>query len=90
MGARIGLRWLTACLVVCALACEREEPPALREFDAARAFSDLADQVAIGPRPMGSPAAEQTRELIKMRLLEKIRRIVKNIEVPCNIHLTNM
>jgi len=67
-GARTGLRWLTACLVVCALACEREEPPALREFDAARAFSDLADQVAIGPRPMGSPAAEQTRGLIKTRL----------------------
>ena len=37
-------------------------------FDAARAFRDLRDQVAIGPRPSGSPAAERTRALIRERL----------------------
>jgi glutaminyl-peptide cyclotransferase len=39
-------------------------------FDAERAFSDLEAQVAIGPRPAGSPASRRTAELIADRLAE--------------------
>ncbi len=45
-----------------------DDPPPRLAFDAARAFRDLRDLVAIGPRPAGSPAAEQTRALIRERL----------------------
>ena len=37
-------------------------------FDSARAFSDLEAQVAIGPRPAGSPASQETARLIAARL----------------------
>jgi hypothetical protein len=37
-------------------------------FDGARAFQDLRELVAIGPRPAGSPGAEATRALIRERL----------------------
>lgn len=37
-------------------------------FDASRAFADLEAQVAIGPRPAGSPASRETAELIADRL----------------------
>jgi hypothetical protein len=37
-------------------------------FDGARAFRDLRDLVAIGPRPAGSPGAAATRALIRERL----------------------
>ena len=39
-------------------------------FDAERAFSDLEAQVALGPRPAGSPAGAETAELIAERLRE--------------------
>jgi glutaminyl-peptide cyclotransferase len=39
-------------------------------FDAERAFSDLEAQVALGPRPSGSPAGAETAELIAERLRE--------------------
>jgi peptidase M28-like protein len=38
-------------------------------FDGARAFEDLKQQVAFGPRPAGSPALQQTREYIKKQLV---------------------
>ena len=55
-----------------ALACgERAAAPAPSEraqFDGVRAFRDLADLVQLGPRPAGSAAAAQARELIRERL----------------------
>jgi hypothetical protein len=55
------------------LACGDAEPEAhvsrgAERFDGARAFADLRDLVAIGPRPSGSPGAERTRQLIRERL----------------------
>src|SRR6476646_4994746 len=41
--------------------------PATR-FDAGRAWEHLRQLVAIGPRPSGSPAIEQTRKYIKDQL----------------------
>src|SRR3954454_9381772 len=41
--------------------------PALK-FDAGRAWEHLRQLVAIGPRPSGSPAIEQTRKYIKDKL----------------------
>lgn len=50
------------------LHCAAEDPPRTGGFDGARAFADLRDQVAIGPRPAGSEGAERTRALISERL----------------------
>ena len=38
------------------------------KFDSGRAWEHLRQLVAIGPRPSGSPAIEQTRKYIKSRL----------------------
>ena len=38
-------------------------------FDGARAFEDLRQMVAFGPRPAGSPAIKLTREYIKKQLI---------------------
>ncbi|MFN7982135.1 MAG: M28 family peptidase [Vicinamibacterales bacterium] len=38
------------------------------KFDSSRAWSDLRQVVAFGPRPAGSPAIEQTRQYIKSQL----------------------
>src|SRR6187455_1905254 len=38
------------------------------KFDAGRAWEHLRQMVAIGPRPSGSPAIEQTRKYIKDQL----------------------
>ena len=37
-------------------------------FDSSRAWSDLRQVVALGPRPAGSAAIEQTRQYIKAQL----------------------
>jgi glutaminyl-peptide cyclotransferase len=39
------------------------------KFDGARAFADLRQQVAFGPRPAGSPALQKTRDYIKKELV---------------------
>lgn len=39
-------------------------------FDSSRAWSDLRQVVALGPRPAGSPAVEQTRQYIKSQLAQ--------------------
>jgi hypothetical protein len=44
-------------------ACGQAGAPS--DFDAQRAYDDLRAQVALGPRPAGSEAAERTRELIR-------------------------
>jgi hypothetical protein len=48
----------------------RSPAPSRARFDAQRAFTDLRDQVALGPRPAGSPAAARTRELIRERMVQ--------------------
>jgi glutaminyl-peptide cyclotransferase len=72
---------LVACGTVATTAtCGGEAPAAsaqAREFDAARAWKLLEEQVAIGPRPSGSPGAEAVRALIERELraagLEPVR-----------------
>lgn len=44
------------------------QAPALPRFDSSRAWDHLRQIVAIGPRPAGSPAIEQTRTYIKSQL----------------------
>src|SRR4029077_2805538 len=46
------------------IALQAATPP----FDAGRAWEHLRQLVAIGPRPSGSPAIEQTRKYIKDQL----------------------
>ena len=43
-------------------------PRPRRQFDSDRAWEHLRQLVAIGPRPAGSPAIEQTRDYIKTQL----------------------
>ncbi len=54
----------------CAASCNSEEPEpvAAPSFDQARAWADLEAMVAIGPRPMGTPALERTREYLRQQL----------------------
>ena len=61
-----------AALALLLLVCggESAEPVAGPAFDGERAFRDLLDQVAIGPRPSGSAGAEATRALIRERLAQ--------------------
>ena len=44
-------------------------PAPTPKFDSARAFEDLKQQVAFGPRPAGSPALQRTRDYIKKQLV---------------------
>lgn len=50
------------------LACASAQPAPPPKFDADRAFEDLRQMVALGPRPAGSPAIEKTREYIRKAL----------------------
>jgi len=45
-----------------------QSAPAPPKFDSSRAWNDLRQVVALGPRPAGSPAVEQTRQYIKSQL----------------------
>jgi Zn-dependent M28 family amino/carboxypeptidase len=60
---------LFACLVLTACAAA-QGPDTTRaaKFDGARAFKDLTEIVAIGPRPAGSEGAQKTRDYIKQQL----------------------
>ena len=53
-------------LFVAALALQAVAPPP--RFDSGRAWEHLRQLVAIGPRPSGSQAIEQTRKYIKDQL----------------------
>lgn len=59
---RAAIAAITA-LLACAPA-----PPRPPQFDATRAYEDLRQQVALGPRPAGSPALKLTRDYIKRQL----------------------
>jgi Zn-dependent M28 family amino/carboxypeptidase len=51
-----------------AAACAPPEPASAPAFDSTRAFADLAELVALGPRPAGSAASAAARALIGDRL----------------------
>src|SRR4051812_37714371 len=55
----------SALIVVGSIAVSGQTPP---KFDSNRAWEHLRQMVAIGPRPAGSPAIEQTRKYIKDQL----------------------
>ena len=57
------LRWTLVMAMVLA-----QTSAAAPRFDSSRAWSDLRQVVALGPRPAGSPAVEQTRHYIKSQL----------------------
>src|SRR4051812_5325312 len=60
---------LLASLVL--TACASAQTPTTTKpaaFDGARAFKDLTQIVAIGPRPAGSEGAQKTRDYIKQQL----------------------
>ncbi|MFQ5697286.1 MAG: M28 family peptidase [Myxococcota bacterium] len=66
---------LLAVSISGALGCDASPPPRASSaarppsgFDGDRAFADLADLVALGPRPAGSAAAAAARTLIAERL----------------------
>jgi Zn-dependent M28 family amino/carboxypeptidase len=76
--SRIAHPLAALALVALALAaCGDDAPPASDEFDAAAALADVEAQVAIGPRPSGSPGARETARWIAVRLrkagVERIR-----------------
>jgi hypothetical protein len=56
---------ISALIVVSSLAASGQTPP---KFDSSRAWEHLRQLVAIGPRPSGSPAIEQSRKYIKDQL----------------------
>ena len=57
---------MTHTILVAALALQAAAPQP--KFDSGRAWEHLRQLVAIGPRPSGSPAIEQTRRYIKSKL----------------------
>lgn len=65
-GLRTSFFVLAQCVSVVALAAQAASP-ALK-FDSSRAWEHLRQLVAIGPRPSGSAAIEQTRKYIKDQL----------------------
>jgi glutaminyl-peptide cyclotransferase len=60
---RIGIAVLLA-FVACTSNLETSAP----QFDGGRAYEDIRQMVAIGPRPSGSPGIQQTRDYIKKQL----------------------
>ena len=59
---------LAIALVVTHYRARTDLARAVESFDGARAFKDLEQLVALGPRPPGSPAIERAREYITARL----------------------
>jgi len=57
---------MTKALLLAALALQAVAPPP--KFDSGRAWEHLRRLVAIGPRPSGSPAIDETRRYIKEQL----------------------
>ena len=57
---------MTHAFVVAALVLQAAAPQP--KFDSGRAWEHLRQLVAIGPRPAGSAAIEQTRKYIKNKL----------------------
>jgi glutaminyl-peptide cyclotransferase len=82
--------------VVLAVGCLSAQPPrsAAPKFDGNRAYEDLRQMVAIGPRPAGSAALKQTRDYIKKELAAAGLKPVEqpfDAETPIGtIHMVNI
>lgn len=55
---------IAAAALFALLACATAQPASLPRFDSSRAYEDLRQMVAFGPRPAGSAALQQTRAYI--------------------------
>src|SRR3989440_8510047 len=79
-------------LLALALAIQAAVPVA--KFDAGRAWGHLRQLVAIGPRPSGSPAIEQTRTYIKEQLAANGLTAVEQVwedQTPLDkVHMVNL
>jgi Zn-dependent M28 family amino/carboxypeptidase len=58
----------SSALALAALGCLQAAQPATPKFDGSRAFDDVRQLVAIGPRVAGTPGAQAAREYIKKQL----------------------
>jgi hypothetical protein len=58
----------TAAVLISAACLDATQPTAPLKFDGGRAYEDLRQIVAIGPRPAGSPALAKTRDYITRQL----------------------
>ncbi len=65
---RTGSRALGGAVVGAAVALSVAASPTAVKFDGSRAYEDLRQVVAFGPRPAGSPALELTRRYIEKQL----------------------
>jgi Zn-dependent M28 family amino/carboxypeptidase len=62
-------KYLSACLpVLLCIACLGAAQPAAPKFDGNRAFEDIRQLVAIGPRVAGTPGAQAARDYIRKQL----------------------
>jgi hypothetical protein len=81
---------LLVAVVACASALSTSSP----QFDGGRAFEDLRQLVAIGPRPSGSPAIQRTRDYIKKQLSAAGLEVVEqpfDAETPVGaVHMVNL
>src|SRR5262249_19368612 len=83
--ARMAVLSAAGCLLACSdrAATPAATAPAPAEFDGARAFRDLEALVKLGPRPAGSAAAGQARELLRERLRQAGWRVeTHDFQVP--------
>src|SRR5262249_20504216 len=83
--ARIAVLLAAGYLLACSgrAATRPAGAPAPAEFDGARAFRDLEALVKLGPRPAGSAAAGQARELLRERLRQAGWRVeTHDFQVP--------
>jgi len=81
----------SALIVVSSIAAWAQTPP---KFDSNRAWEHLRQLVAIGPRPSGSPAIEQSRKYIKDQLAAVGLKAVEQAwddETPLGrVHMVNL
>lgn len=55
-------------VLLAVVACTSNLETSTPQFDGGRAYEDVRQMVAIGPRPSGSPGIQQTRDYIKKQL----------------------
>src|SRR5580765_2147514 len=83
---------MATALLALALGIQAMAPTA--KFDAGRAWEHLRQLVAIGPRPSGSPAIEQTRKYIKEQLAANGLTAVEQVwddQTPLDkVHMVNL
>jgi glutaminyl-peptide cyclotransferase len=81
-------------VLVALVACTSALQTATPQFDGGRAYEDLRQLVAIGPRPSGSPAIQQTREYIKKQVTAAGLEVVEqhfDASTPVGpIHMVNL